>query len=98
MKDPFAGAVLMDLAELDRHQREHPEAFQGPDTLVEYDHPKGHISTSKTVWCGACMEWSQYEEPTDKKAARRARRDGWTLTREWGWLCPDCSAKGANDR
>jgi len=49
----------------------------------------GRISTEYTFWCGLCSRWDQLPSEGSKKlTATAARRTGWKLTKENGWVCP----------
>jgi len=51
---------------------------------------KGYISIEYTVWCGECGNWDQISGKK-KYAKRQWKIDGWKLTRDYGWLCSNCS-------
>jgi hypothetical protein len=58
--------------------------------------PKCRISVTLTVWCGGlpdCDEWLHLEAAQKRHGAREAKRAGWKLTRERGWLCPRCAGE-----
>jgi hypothetical protein len=56
------------------------------------DHPLGHMTIERTVWCGLCVKWSQQCEHSQRRMNRVVRSAGWRKTRERGWLCPACMA------
>jgi hypothetical protein len=45
----------------------------------------GRIVLEKTCTCGKCERFQGGWEGADE-----LRRNGWRLTREYGWICPDC--------
>lgn len=53
------------------------------------ERPEGCIRTQLDVFCG-CGWWEHLDEVKKQKAARQARRMGWTFTRKRGWICPAC--------
>ena len=55
----------------------------------EYEYPeaKGQISRETTIWCDLCPEWNSQPGVGN---APRWRKAGWKLTRERGWICPNC--------
>lgn len=50
---------------------------------------RGTIVPVYSVFC-ACGMWTGDYATTRKSAKYRARKMGWKLTREAGWVCPDC--------
>ena len=63
-------------------------------TKMSYNQPMsgdGKISTEYTFWCGLCVRWDQLPSEGSKKLTIvEARRAGWKLTKENGWICPKC--------
>ena len=54
---------------------------------LETEGQKGYMEKMYTVWCGCCVEWDYVPD------AQGARRRGWYLTREFGWICRKCVKK-----
>ncbi len=63
---------------------------------MEESKAKGRISIQKTIWCGGCAEWDQ--RSGEPRLSRIWRKEGWVLTRAYGWLCPKCVASGLAHR
>jgi len=55
--------------------------------------PRGYMLIDVTMMCGTCDGYLQTDYGNKKDAAWQARNAGWTLTRAYGWCCPECSAK-----
>lgn len=58
---------------------------------------KGYAVRGYTVWCGECGNWDQVSGSL-KSCEKLWKKNGWTKTRRWGWLCPECSDGVAQER
>jgi hypothetical protein len=72
---------------------------------VKPRYPQGTITTEHTVWCGASTLATNTGQPhpftgyictghyqfSDSPPVAHVKREGWKLTREYGWLCPNCA-------
>jgi hypothetical protein len=70
-------------------------AFMVNGRPVDAEKPAGAIRKYLDVWCGTCEEWRHLEAKRMGEAAREAKRYGWKLTEEHGWICPACAAAPA---
>lgn len=55
---------------------------------------KGCITKEHTVWCcEPCVKWFQISSSTKAEAIKEFKWMGWRLSKDKGWLCPDCRKK-----
>lgn len=53
----------------------------------------GYISRQHTVFCGVCGNWDREESELKSKCIKVWKKLGWKLTKDRGWLCPNCYSK-----
>lgn len=53
----------------------------------------GRIEPEYSVTCGRCGEYLLEGSGTKARAASGLRKLGWSLTRQHGWICPDCTRR-----
>lgn len=60
---------------------------------IDENHPPGHVTVERTMWCGICARWDQ--ESADKKGyfVRLMMNRGWKRVKRRGWICPDCARR-----
>ena len=56
---------------------------------------QGYLSADWWCSCACCgkQDWIDAHTTSSATAARAARKLGWRLTHERGWICPECIAK-----
>ena len=53
----------------------------------------GDITKEYRLECATCVFWDLYEVESTKAVEKLARKQGWSETDQFGWICPDCKKK-----
>jgi hypothetical protein len=53
----------------------------------------GVLRMEFTVECATCCYWTLLAGISFKQAEKYARRNGWSKTKSYGWICKECSEK-----
>ena len=61
--------------------------------MVSSDDYGGVLRKEFTVECAACCYWEPLAGISFKQAEKYARRNGWSKTKSFGWICKECSKK-----
>lgn len=59
-------------------------------SLTLWGSTPGNIGICFNFRCGVCSNYTDFFCRNITQAKRQARRNGWQLRRELGWVCPVC--------
>lgn len=59
---------------------------------------RGHIFYDPLVDCGVCNDAIHIAPARGESTTQGARYVGYRLSRQWGWVCPQCWARGEHKR
>jgi len=61
--------------------------------VVSSDDYGGVLRKEFTVECATCNYWEPLSGVSFKHAEKYARRNGWSKTKSFGWICKECEKK-----